>query len=105
MDKELPCLNCRLIEMGEMACYQDRCPQCGQVPPGKKHLYEDAPQPSSRQRQDPRYAKNGGGGGHMQIQQQQSLHRQQQQQLPGPGGGVQVPPAAVRGVRYADSNC
>jgi hypothetical protein len=32
---DLPCLNCRLIEMGEMACYQERCPQCGKVPPGR----------------------------------------------------------------------
>ena len=30
-----PCLNCILIEMGEMACYQDRCPQCGRVPPDR----------------------------------------------------------------------
>ena len=30
-----PCLNCILIEMGEMACYQDRCPQCGRVPPNR----------------------------------------------------------------------
>ena len=81
-NKEMPCLNCRLIEMGEMACYQvstisisisivitiiiisivntiivisivntiiiiiiitstndqDRCPQCGRVPPSKKGL-------------------------------------------------------------------
>lgn len=29
----LPCLNCRLIEMGEMACYQEQCPQCGRVIP------------------------------------------------------------------------
>jgi len=34
--KEMPCLNCRLIEMGEMACYTDRCSQCGRVPPGRK---------------------------------------------------------------------
>ena len=31
-----PCLNCILIEMGEMACYQERCPQCGRIPPGRK---------------------------------------------------------------------
>ena len=30
-----PCLNCILIEMGEMACYQDCCPQCGRVPPSR----------------------------------------------------------------------
>ena len=23
----MPCLNCRLIEMGEMACYTERCSQ------------------------------------------------------------------------------
>ena len=31
-----PCMNCLLIEMGEMACYQERCPQCGRIPPGRK---------------------------------------------------------------------
>ena len=31
----MPCLNCRLIEMGEMACYADTCPQCHRAPPGK----------------------------------------------------------------------
>ena len=25
--KDMPCLNCRLIEMGEMACYTERCSQ------------------------------------------------------------------------------
>ena len=29
-------MNCLLIEMGEMACYQERCPQCGRIPPGRK---------------------------------------------------------------------
>ena len=24
--------------MGEMACYQERCPQCGRIPPGRKVL-------------------------------------------------------------------
>ena len=38
---DLPCLNCRLIEMGEMACYTERCPQCGNVPPCRKELYPD----------------------------------------------------------------
>eukprot|EP00088_Acartia_fossae_P043728 TRINITY_DN46173_c0_g1_i1.p1 TRINITY_DN46173_c0_g1~~TRINITY_DN46173_c0_g1_i1.p1 ORF type:complete len:115 (+),score=2.67 TRINITY_DN46173_c0_g1_i1:55-399(+) len=36
---DLPCLNCRLIEMGSMACYQDKCPQCGRTPPNQQHLY------------------------------------------------------------------
>ena len=31
-------MNCLLIEMGEMACYQERCPQCGRIPPGGKAL-------------------------------------------------------------------
>ena len=31
-------MNCLLIEMGEMACYQERCPQCGRIPPGRKAL-------------------------------------------------------------------
>ena len=38
---DLPCLNCRLIEMGEMACYTERCPQCGNVPPCRKESYPD----------------------------------------------------------------
>ena len=29
-------MNCVLIEMGEMACYQERCPECGRIPPGRK---------------------------------------------------------------------
>ena len=29
-------MNCLLIEMGEMACYQERCPECGRIPPGRK---------------------------------------------------------------------
>ena len=29
-------MNCILIEMGEMACYQERCPECGRIPPGRK---------------------------------------------------------------------
>ena len=32
-DKDVDCLNCRLIEMGSMACYQELCPQCGRPPP------------------------------------------------------------------------
>merc|ERR1712059_116557 len=32
--KDLPCLNCRMIEMGEMACYQSVCPDCKRPPPG-----------------------------------------------------------------------
>ena len=33
-----PCMNCLLIEMGEMACYQERCPDCGRIPPGRKKV-------------------------------------------------------------------
>jgi hypothetical protein len=33
--KPLPCMHCKLIEMGEMACYQEFCPECGQIPPGR----------------------------------------------------------------------
>ena len=39
--KDMPCLNCRLIEMGEMACYQERCPQCDKVPPCKKGVMDE----------------------------------------------------------------
>lgn len=31
--KDLPCQNCKLIEMGSMACYQGICPECGRPPP------------------------------------------------------------------------
>ena len=37
----MPCLNCRLIEMGEMACYQEKCPQCDKVPPCKKLVIDE----------------------------------------------------------------
>ena len=30
----LPCQNCKLIEMGSMACYTATCPACGKPPPG-----------------------------------------------------------------------
>ena len=33
--KFLPCLHCQLIEMGEICCYQEFCPHCGRVAPGK----------------------------------------------------------------------
>ena len=32
----MPCLNCKFIEMGEMACYEETCPQCGRVPSCRK---------------------------------------------------------------------
>merc|ERR1712156_837235 len=35
-NRELPCLNCKFIEMGEMACYEETCPQCGRVPSCRK---------------------------------------------------------------------
>ena len=27
--KDMPCLHCKFIEMGEMACYTKTCPECG----------------------------------------------------------------------------
>jgi len=33
--KDLPCQNCNLISMGSMACYQLKCPQCGNTPPNR----------------------------------------------------------------------
>ena len=42
-----PCLNCILIEMGEMACYQERCPQCGKIPPGRRLQPTDLKKKSS----------------------------------------------------------
>ena len=36
-------MNCMLIEMGEMACYQERCQECGRIPPGRKVVPEKKP--------------------------------------------------------------
>ena len=50
ISKDLPpCLNCLLIEMGEMACYQERCPECGRIAPShqicvRSWLVEDCQQ-------------------------------------------------------------
>ena len=44
-----PCLNCILIEMGEMACYQERCPQCGRIPPGRRIQHSPNPAQQSDQ--------------------------------------------------------
>ena len=30
-----PCMNCVLIEMGEMVCYSERCPDCGRWEAGQ----------------------------------------------------------------------
>ena len=38
-----PCMNCILIEMGEMVCYTERCPDCGRVPPGRRQHRAPAP--------------------------------------------------------------
>ena len=40
-----PCMNCLLIEMGEMACYQERCQECGRIPPGRKVLPDKKSKP------------------------------------------------------------
>lgn len=34
--KDLPCQHCNMITMGEMACYQEFCPECGRIPPNRK---------------------------------------------------------------------
>ena len=33
------CPQCELIDSGEVAMYQVTCPQCGEIPPSRKHLY------------------------------------------------------------------
>lgn len=40
MATRLPCQNCHLIEMGSMACYQGKCPECGRLPPGAKKIQD-----------------------------------------------------------------
>ena len=34
-----PCNHCKLIESGDVALYQITCPECGEVPPSRKHLF------------------------------------------------------------------
>ena len=34
-----PCEHCKLIDKGDVAMYQITCPQCGEIPPGRRHLY------------------------------------------------------------------
>ena len=33
------CAHCRLIDSGDVAMYGVTCPECGEVPPSKKHMY------------------------------------------------------------------
>jgi len=33
------CPHCKLIDSGDVAMYGVTCPECGEVPPSKKHLY------------------------------------------------------------------
>ena len=33
------CAHCKLIDSGDVAMYGVTCPECGEVPPSKKHLY------------------------------------------------------------------
>ena len=78
--------------MGEMACYTDRCPQCGRPPPGGKPILQaarPAPQQGYGRPRSPRPHGGGGGGGG-------GGYRQQQQYYHGEGGGG--------GGGYANSN-
>ena len=34
-----PCPHCKLIDSGDVAMYQVTCPECGEIPPSRKHLY------------------------------------------------------------------
>ena len=34
-----PCEHCKLIDSGDVALYQVTCPQCGEIPPSRKHRY------------------------------------------------------------------
>ena len=33
------CNHCKLIDSGDVALYQITCPECGEIPPSRKHLY------------------------------------------------------------------
>ena len=37
--KSNPCNHCKLIDKGDVALYQITCPECGEVPQSRKHLY------------------------------------------------------------------
>ena len=34
-----PCNHCKLIDSGDVVLYQITCPECGGIPPSRKHLY------------------------------------------------------------------
>ena len=34
-----PCPHCQLIDSGDVAMYQVTCPECGEIPPSRRHLY------------------------------------------------------------------
>ena len=38
--KDLPCQNCNLILMGSMACYEEKCPECGKTPPNRSPVWK-----------------------------------------------------------------
>jgi len=71
--KELPCLHCQLIEMGEMACYQEFCPHCGRVPPSRR-TREDVLLEQAEHHRKLIMIEN------QRRQQQQQMHQQQQNQ-------------------------
>lgn len=37
--KSTECNHCKLIDSGDVALYQITCPECGEVPPSRKHRY------------------------------------------------------------------
>ena len=39
-DVPWPCQNCHLISMGSMACYQEKCPDCGRTPPNRSPVWK-----------------------------------------------------------------
>ena len=34
-----PCAHCKLIDSGDVALYGVTCPQCGEIPPSRRHRY------------------------------------------------------------------
>ena len=46
LKNQTECMNCLLIGMGEMACYQERCPHCGRIPPDRKDVSTKKIQPA-----------------------------------------------------------
>ena len=93
--KDLPCLHCQLIEMGEMACYQDFCPHCGRIPPNLEGNFRRL---AEQEKQKKRAKQN-------QINQQQLQRQYLQQQKLGPQLQHQNHPDQIQIIHEKNPHC